>query len=377
MLKRFIQNWEVSLSKVDRHRKASAFDWGLEHLFDNATYLGETLSPADFATPGEFLREFTARTVPRSEAFYEPPRPLHDWHLHDDWLTFPSSIETPDQPNNTAWVRYFPVRERPNATERPPVVLVLPQWNGDQASHVAVCQGVNAFGMASVLMRLPYHGNRRPDHQVRADYMVSPNVGRTIQSVRQAVHEVKMTLDWLESQGYTRFGVIGTSIGSCVAFMAYVHDPRLKIAAFNHVSSYFADVVWTGISTSHVKEGLEGNVTRRELRDYWTTISPFPFIGRMNQPEYRGHKTLLIAAHYDMTFLPHLSRQTFCEFERQRVPHQVAWMHCGHYTTGQTPFKFYDGYLMINHMRKHLNPGGHVVKDAIAKRLPGVFKRNR
>ncbi|AEP11358.1 RcgR family putative quorum lactone hydrolase [Chloracidobacterium thermophilum] len=373
MLKRLIQSWELRLSKVDRHRRASPFAWGLDHLTSHSEHLPAPLPVADFPHPPDFLREYVRQTLAAAERFFTPP-PLAQWHLHDGWLTFPSSIQTPDEPNNLAWARYFPVRERPGATTRPPVVLVLPQWNADYASHVSVCQGLNAFGIASVRLSLPYHGSRRPVHQVRADYMVSPNLGRTLQAVRQAVHEVRLVLDWLESQGYHRFGIIGTSIGSCVAFLAYAFDPRLQVAAFNHVSSYFADVVWTGISTSHVRAGLEQHVTRHDLREYWLPISPFPYIERLGRPENRSKKTLLIAARYDMTFLPHLTRHALSEFERHRAPYTSAWMYCGHYTTGETPFKFHDGYLMINHMRKHLNPGGHVVRQALKSQLPAVLR---
>jgi hypothetical protein len=377
LLKRWIHNWELHLSKQDRHRRASPFEWGAEHLLDNHQYFDAPLSPADFNDDApKFLEAFSERAIAASDRFFTPP-PLADWRLHDNWLTFPSPIQTPYETNNTAFVRYFPVREKFGASERPPVVLVLPQWNADNGSHVSVCQGLNAFGIASVRLSLPYHDSRRPPDQVRADYMVSPNIGRTIQACRQAVQEVRLTLDWLQSQGYAKFGVIGTSIGSCISFLSYVHDPRLTVAAFNHASSYFSDVVWTGISTSHVKGGLQGNVTRDALRRYWLAISPQPYLARLRAPEHLEKKTLLIAARYDLTFLPHLTRYMFSEFERHRIPHEAAWMHCGHYTTGQTPFKFYDGYLMINHMRKHLRPGGKFVKRAIQKRLSGVIRRAR
>ena len=35
---------------------------------------------------------------------------------------------------------------------------------------------------------------------------------------------------------------------------------------FNHCSTYVADVVWEGLSTQHIRQGLESNVTLEELR---------------------------------------------------------------------------------------------------------------
>ncbi|MGD0404816.1 MAG: abhydrolase domain-containing 18, partial [Candidatus Acidiferrales bacterium] len=63
-------------------------------------------------------------------------------------------------------------------------------------------------------MSLPYHDRRAiPDHP-RGDHLVGPNIGLTLQANRQAVMDVRRTLRWLESQGYDRLGILGTSIGS-------------------------------------------------------------------------------------------------------------------------------------------------------------------
>ena len=91
----------------------------------------------------------------------------------------------------------------------------------------------------------------------RADYHVSSNVGRTIHAGRQSVIDVRACLDWLAAQGYERIGILGTSLGSCVAFIAAAHDPRIRVGIFNHVSMYFSDVVWTGLSTQNVRQGFQ------------------------------------------------------------------------------------------------------------------------
>jgi len=87
-------------------------------------------------------------------------------------------------------------------------------------------------------MSMPYHDVRMPAELQRADYAVSANMGRTIDAGRQAVCDIRACLDWLESEGYSEFGILGTSLGSCYAFIASAHDARLKINAFNHASTY-------------------------------------------------------------------------------------------------------------------------------------------
>ena len=62
-------------------------------------------------------------------------------------------------------------------------------------------------------------------------------------------------------------------------------------------------------------------------------------------------KSLIIYAKYDLTFLPELSRQTVAEFERHELDHKVVVLPCGHYTTGETPFKYMDGWHLASFLR--------------------------
>ena len=116
------------------------------------------------------------------------------------------------------------------------------------------------FGISALRLSLPYHDFRMPPELYRADYAVSANVGRTLDATRQAVVDARSCVDWLEQQGYSRLGILGTSLGSCYAFLASAHDERLKVNVFNHCSSYFADVVWTGLSTQHIRQGIEEHI---------------------------------------------------------------------------------------------------------------------
>ena len=62
-------------------------------------------------------------------------------------------------------------------------------------------------------------------------------------------------------------------------------------------------------------------------------------------------KSLVIYAKYDLTFLPELSRDAVAEFIRHHLDHKVVVLPCGHYTTGETPYKFIDGWHMASFLR--------------------------
>ncbi len=229
-------------------------------------------------------------------------------------------------------------------------VVVLPQWNAQPESHVEACRIFNFIGMSALRLTLPYHLQRKPPELERADHLVSTNVGRTIQSMRQAVLDTRAAVRWLKNEGYEQVGILGTSVGSCIAFLAFAHEPDLNAGAFNHVSGYVADVVWHGLSTTHVRAGFADQLTLDELREYWSPISPFPFMPRVAQMGQRPMR--FIMARYDLTFPLDLSHEAIAEARRHNLPLDIVWLPCGHYTTGELPWKAIDAWKIATFFRK-------------------------
>jgi dipeptidyl aminopeptidase/acylaminoacyl peptidase len=188
-----------------------------------------------------------------------------------------------------------------------------------------------------------------PPELTRADYIVSANVGRTAQVCRQAVLDARRAIAWLHAAGYSSIGILGTSLGSCLSMLTTAHEPLIKAAALNHISPYFADVVWDGLSTMHVRQTLEGNVTLAELRRMWLPISPLPFLDRV-----RGRDILLVYALYDLTFPVALSRQLVSAFRDHDIEHDLLVLPCGHYSTGVSPFKYIDGLTLSRFLSRRL-----------------------
>ena len=149
----------------------------------------------------------------------------------------------------------------------------------------------------------------------------------------------------------TGFGILGTSLGSCLSLLTAAHEPRVRAQALNHISPYFADVVWRGLSTTHVREGLEGAVELERLREMWLPISPHVYLDRI-----KNTKTLLVYAKYDLTFPVDLSRTLVDEFNRRKIPHELTVLPCGHYSTGLSPFKFLDGFVLARFLARNLKP---------------------
>jgi dienelactone hydrolase len=331
---------EIAHTKRDNNRIVRPFSWGLEYICDHV----------NGTDPRSFFSEHTNRVMNASERFYSLPE-INDWQLTGNHLTWTSAIQTPSAENNTVQARWFtPRRERRNKPRA--AVVVLPQWNAQPDSHVEACRIFNGLGMAALRLTLPYHEERRPRELERAEHLVSSNIGRTIQSMRQAVLDTRAAVSWLRQQGFERIGILGTSIGSCTAFLAFAHEPAINVGVFNHVSGYFADVVWKGISTQNVREGIQSELTLDELREFWRPISPAPFIPRLLKMERRPMR--FIAARYDLTFPVDLSQQVIAEIRNLGIDLDVVWLPCGHYTTAELPWKAIDAWKIATFFRKHL-----------------------
>lgn len=362
---RWMYDWETRLTSVDNNRVVRPLEWGVEWARDWPCRNG--YAPGYIPDNGErFFSEYNRRILSSSDEFFSYERPkdfrierddvkvfstreVPDPKLEDkvrgttaDFLRFTSPVKTPFPENNRANARWFPVRGKR-------AVVLLPHWNSDAIAYSSLCRALNLLGISALRLSMPYHDARMPAEISRADYAVSSNIGRTLDACRQGVIDVRCCLDWLESQGYNRLGIVGTSLGSCYAFLAAAHDPRIRVAAFNHASTYFADVVWHGQSTRHIREGLETQIDAERLRQLWSAVSPMSYFQQFARwPK----KSLVIYADYDMTFLPEFSREVVQEFARHGLDHKVVVLPCGHYTTGETPFKYMDGWHIASFLRR-------------------------
>jgi hypothetical protein len=338
--KKYMHGREHAAHALDNNRLVRPFDWGLNFISDHVN--GDD--------PRAVLTRYTRDAVAQSEDFYALPE-IHDFELNGDQLTWTSAIATPSAVNNIARGRYFPATpKRARATRT--AVVVCPQWNAQPESHVEACRIFNFIGMSALRLTLPYHQERRPPELERADHLVSTNIGRSIQSMRQAVLDTRAAVRWLKDQGYERIGILGTSVGSCIAFLAFAHEPKIDAGIFNLVSGYVADVSWRGLSTRHLREGFADHLTLDELRQFWAPISPLSFLPRVAQMQRRPMR--FIAARYDLTFPIDLSLDLINKVREYGLPLDVVWLSCGHYTVASMPWKAIDAWKIATFMQKHL-----------------------
>ena len=325
---RKIRRYEHRRWTTDDNRRVQPFHWGLEHIGG---------SPGD-PHPGAFLRQYAQLAIESSREWYAAS-PAADYRLDSESvLTFTSSIKSPWPENNNVHAQLFPGKKQG------PAVLLLPNWNAKWHGQNGLCRWIQRMGITVLKMSMPYHDRRMANGHERADQICGPNIGLTLQANRQAVQDARRCLHWLEQQGYTKLGILGTSIGSSVGYITLVHDHRIRVGGFFHVSTYYADVISQGMTTTHVWEGLKNYVTVDELREYWAPISPMPYVERGMGA---GRNTFMLYGKYDPTMLPELTRQMLDSLRRHGADPRTLELPCGHYSLELAPFSYIAGYRML------------------------------
>jgi hypothetical protein len=407
--------WETALTTRDENRIERPLEWGFDHLQDfggeaaaaqvergemsalqamvalNERIVATPHAFFDYATPTDFRIEKHFPELYPTNVRPETLEQEREWKRQaeagelrkEPFLRFTSALRTPYPENDVVNARWYEAPQAPGSREqgigsskgqgndngkgkgqgngngegggrRPKqAMIVMPQWNADAFSHNALCEIFNRFGISCLRLSKPYHDVRRPAELERSDYAVSANVGRTIAACRQAVVDIRSCIDWLESQGYEQVGVLGTSLGSAYAFIAAAMDARIRVCAFNHASTQFGDVVWTGQSTRHVKSAFEhAGLTQDEVRAMFAGVSPMSYMenfaatGRARAAGDLARRSLVVYAPYDLTFIEKYSLDVLKNFDAHGIDYVAKVLPCGHYTTGETPYKYLDGWYL-------------------------------
>jgi hypothetical protein len=383
--------WETALTTRDTNRIVRPLEWGFDWLRDFSPLAAASHAPAaeDYArmiavnadivaradeffgyqTPTDFRLEarhpqlFPTNVRPETlQEDAEIKRQAETGELEEaEFLRFTSPVRTRYPENDTVNARWFPAPDHRYSNRRgahsqngkpkhapKQAMIVMPQWNADAFSHNALCTLFNRFGISCLRLSKPYHDIRRPAELERSDYAVSSNVGRTTEACRQAVVDIRSCIDWLESQGYEQFGVLGTSLGSCYAFIAAAFDPRLQVCAFNHASTWFGDVVWAGQSTRHIRAAFENaGLNQDQVREIFSIVSPMSYMDRFAAKHPgKPRRSLVVHATYDLTFPLDYSFDVHKNFDALKVDYVSRILPCGHYTTGEFPYKYLDGWYL-------------------------------
>jgi pimeloyl-ACP methyl ester carboxylesterase len=89
-------------------------------------------------------------------------------------------------------------------------------------------------------------------------------------------------------------------------------------------------------------------LTQDRLRAIWAPVSPISYYAQFASAEAGGpqKRVLMVYAKYDLTFPLEYSLKVIEAARHSGLNYEIRVLPCGHYTTGETPYKFIDGWYM-------------------------------
>jgi pimeloyl-ACP methyl ester carboxylesterase len=328
MYHRWLDRWdERRAQRGDEVKKQTAFALDAALAFPNThgvTSLAEFCALADQAT-----------VDPAFFADPSPQDPVVD--REDGWVRFNSSVSTGLDENDLVWAKVTKARSSDRA------LVVFHHWNASSRSS-KLANFFSRRGITVVEMALPYHFERRRPSSSYADHMLSPNLGRTIQSVRQAVLDGRKLIRALKNEGYTDVSVLGMSLGAWVAGLIAAHDPAVRRAALLLSAGSLADMVWTGRATRHIRASLEAEVGLADLRRAWASLNLENYADKLARTDL---ELQFVFATRDTVVLPELSRQLVAKLRTTGVTPDILELNCGHYSLSLPPYVIRAGLSVL------------------------------
>ncbi|HKX51550.1 MAG TPA: dienelactone hydrolase-related enzyme [Candidatus Binatia bacterium] len=244
------------------------------------------------------------------------------------WLKFPSGISTDIEENNVVWAK---ITESGSFDQ---ALVVFHHWNATKRNR-QIAKLFSRRGITVVEMAMPYHFERQRPGASHADYMLSANLGRTIQAVRQAVWDGRKLIRWLKGEGYREISVLGMSLGSWVAGLIAAHDPAVSKASLFLTAGSLADMVWTGRATRLIRESLEPEIALTDLRRAWAPLYMENYVHRLARPDLDLH---VVLAKRDKVVLPELSERFVRRLNEAGARPNILKLNCGHYSLAKPPY---------------------------------------
>ncbi|TIW20653.1 MAG: dienelactone hydrolase-related enzyme [Mesorhizobium sp.] len=328
----------------------------LDHWDERRARRGEEgKKPTDFvldaerAFPGAkkitSIEEFCAladQAVADPAFFDEPSVSDQGFERLDGWLKFPSDISTDIEQNNVVSAK---ITESGSFDQ---AMVIFHHWNAS-ARNRQIANFFSQRGITVVEIAMPYHFERSRPGSVHADYMLSPNLGRTIQSVRQAVLDGRKLIRWLKSEGYREISVLGMSLGSWVAAIVAAHDLAVSKASLFLTAGSLADMVWTGRATRSIRDSLEPEIQLTDLRRAWGPLNLENYAHSLARPDL---DLQVVLAKRDKVVLPELSERFMQRLKDAGARPNILELNCGHYSLAMPPYILLAGLSLKRLLRR-------------------------
>jgi dienelactone hydrolase len=237
-------------------------------------------------------------------------------------LTFPSPVKSDIPENNTVYAQYFV----PKGREKAPAAVVLDIMQGNQLIARGEAMWLAQNGVAALVVVLPHYNERRaPGSRTK---LVSTNLTRTLDGIRQGVLDCRAAAAWLASRPEVdadRLGMVGTSLGSFLTALTSANEPRIKNVCMLLGGGGLVDAYYDHPKARPVTEWIDRLGGKNLVKKLIAPVDPITYAAQL-----KSKHLLMIAARKDEIVPAKAASQLLEATGRQRI----VWLDAGHVTAG-------------------------------------------
>ncbi len=295
---------------------------------------GDAPPPAQVAPPPTVDPQFydydSAAPYPVTEAPYPGTAEDKMSGVTITKLTFPSVVSSPYAVNNTVTAYLFV----PSGPAPRPAMVVLHEWNPSSPEGIfRLCRAIAAANVTALMIVEPYSLNRHPQAvregaEAGDAQILSGNVPRMVNALRQAVLDSRRGLDYLSSRpdvDPARLGVAGISLGGVLSGLVAGADPRVKVAITIVGGADFARGFWNGLLTRPYRAQIKRD--GYTYQTYSDAMAPVDAANWLPQRRFDPENALMINGHYDLVIRPEQGKALARDFGGT----SIVWLNSGHY----------------------------------------------
>lgn len=195
-------------------------------------------------------------------------------HYEAGRYQFKSLIATEHEDNNLCYGAYQINKASTNGSVS---AIIVHGWRSSNNTHLKDIY-LDAFmkkGYNTFTYTLPYHFERTPGDSYNGEYLVTANIQRTLDAVRQSVMDIRALILHLKQQNH-KVILIGNSLGGLITNMTAVLEENIDILISLFYANNLAFSVWNSIPGKYVKRDFlkNSNITYEQLQKKWDFIIP-------------------------------------------------------------------------------------------------------
>tara|TARA_B100001059_G_C17754043_1_gene538879 strand:+ start:105 stop:1220 length:1116 start_codon:yes stop_codon:yes gene_type:complete len=294
-------------------------------------------------TANQYSPEFdlTSLTINEGEEFYSPLTPPEILEITETSVIFQSDITTPDNKNNT-----FECIVTGSGSKEHAIVVFHHLYARNRYPKFA--KFFASKGITVIEATLPYHFNRGDDGATEEN-LLSADIGRTVQAMRQAVLDGRKVVAWLHELGFAKISVVGMCIGGTVAGLVAAHEEKVDKAVLMVTPMSPADLVWTAETMKPLRKRIEANMTLEELRAVWKIINLNLNTFGLTRPEL---ETMIILGEEDTIVRPAGSEWIIKFLQETECSPEVLRLGCGHSSIGIFPYNVVAAWKVLRFLKE-------------------------